>query len=459
MKKKLFINFFTVAVMAVTVGLVFSCKDYDDEIRSDLQGQIDVMGKDLDALFDKHVEDVESLKIDLSDAKAECQASIADAESRLTDLINQAKTDADETYATKQALADSIAKYAALISDNKAELGLLDAKIESLDAALDAVNAMQSDSIKQVFEILNNLGWASGDAVNEWNEEYKEVIANAKKAYEQSTLNNATIENHDELLDSIKNVLANLPASTPGCDCTDLIKRIDSLANVTDTLLVNELAAVKLRAEEILAEAKAYTDEHIAHVADSLKALYAVVDEVEGDVDSIIQVTSALDIKITDLKNASEKADSILADRLDTLETEVAELTEQVNKNTKDIETLTNKFMNVMSKRISSVVLQGAYSPVVGYFALPTGAKSNILAAYYGNVEGSFYFPTARKGSLCGDKSMNFTREELVHIGVTEGSFGGDEYLIDNAEGNAGTLYMTVNPNDVDLSETQFALV
>ena len=46
MKKKLFVNFFTVAVMAVAVGLVFSCIDYDDEIRSDLQGQISDLNAD-----------------------------------------------------------------------------------------------------------------------------------------------------------------------------------------------------------------------------------------------------------------------------------------------------------------------------------------------------------------------------------------------------------------------------
>lgn len=445
MKKKLFINFFTVAVLTVAVGLVFSCKDYDDEIRADLQGQISDLNADLGNLLNKHEEDVESLKNDLADAKEECQNNIDAAEDRLTDLINQAKTDADATYATKQALADSIAKYAMKIAEANANIDLLDAKIDSLDAALTAVDEMQTDSIDKILEILNNLGWTSGDAINEWNEQYNVVVNNAKNAYDLSVQNNQTINNYGVTLDSIKNVLENLPSTGPNCDCTDLIKRIDSLANVTDTLLVNELATVKARAEEVLNEAKAYTDEHIKHVADSLKTL-----------DSSVK---ALDIKVADMKKAYEYADSILADRLDTLEADVAELTEQVNKNTQAIETLTNKFMNVMSKRISSIVLQGAYSPVVGYFALPTGAKSNILAAYYGNEQGKFYFPTSRTGSLYGDRSMNFTSAEMAHIGITEEIFGGDEYLVDDTEGNAGTLYMTVNPNDVDLSETQFALV
>lgn len=448
MKKKLFINFFTVAVLTVAVGLVFSCKDYDDEIRTDLQGQISESNEKLADLFDKHVEDVESLKIDLSDAKAECQDRIAEAESRLTDLINQAKADADANHATKQALADSIAKYAMKIAEANANIDLLEGKIVSLNAALDAVNEvneMQTDSINKILEILNNLGWTSGDAINEWNEQYNVVVNNTKNAYDLSVQNNQTINNYGVTLDSIKNVLDNLPSTGPNCDCTDLIKRIDSLANVTDTLLVSELATVKARAEEVLNEAKAYTDEHIKHVADSLKTL-----------DSSVK---ALDIKVVEMKKAYEYADSILADRLDTLEADVAELTEQVNKNTQAIETLTNKFMNVMSKRISSIVLQGAYSPVVGYFALPTGAKSNILAAYYGNEQGKFYFPTSRTGSLYGDRSMNFTSAEMAHIGITEEIFGGDEYLVDDTEGNAGTLYMTVNPNDVDLSETQFALV
>ena len=445
MKKKLFINFFTVAVLAVAVGLVFSCKDYDDEIRADLQGQISDLNADLGDLLNKHEEDVESLKNDLADAKEECQNNIDAAEDRLTDLINQAKADADANHATKQALADSIAKYAMKIAEANANIDLLDAKIDSLDAALTAVDEMQTDSIDKILEILNNLGWTSGDAINEWNEQYNVVVNNAKNAYDLSVQNNQTINNYGVTLDSIKNVLDNLPSAGPNCDCTDLIKRIDSLANVTDTLLVSELATVKARAEEVLNEAKAYTDEHIKHVADSLKTL-----------DSSVK---ALDIKVADMKNAFESADAILADRLDTLEADVAELTEQVNKNTQAIETLTNKFMNVMSKRISSIVLQGAYSPVVGYFALPTGAKSNILAAYYGNEQGKFYFPTSRTGSLYGDRSMNFTSAEMAHIGITEEIFGGDEYLVDDTEGNAGTLYMTVNPNDVDLSETQFALV
>lgn len=461
MKKKLFVNFFTVAVMAVAVGLVFSCKDYDDEIRSDLQGQISDLNADLGDLLNKHEEDVEALKDELQKAKEDCQNKIDGAEDRLIGLINDAKTDAANKYATKQALADSIAKYSALISENKAELGLLDEKIDSIDAALSKVNTEQTDSINKILDILNTLGWANTDAASEWSSKFKTVVDSLNTAYNRSYKNEQTLASYGETLDSIRRVLANLPTQGPDCECdlTDIIKRIDSLASVTDTLLVSELKAVKDSVKQVLVDAKAYTDEHIGHVADSLNSLYGRVENIEDSITDLNKNFNALDIKVTEMKKAYEYADSLLDDRLDTLETKVADLTKQVNKNTEDIAKLTNKFMNVMSKRISSLVLQGAYSPVVGYFALPTGAKSNILAAYYGDVTGQFHFPTSRTGNLVGNKAKNFTAEEMAHIGLTEEKFGGDEYLVEESDCNAGTLYLTVNPNTVDLSETQFALV
>ena len=58
--RKLIVNVLTVAMLALTVGTIFSsCKDYDDEMYADLNGQIVDVNSNLSTLIANQAQELE----------------------------------------------------------------------------------------------------------------------------------------------------------------------------------------------------------------------------------------------------------------------------------------------------------------------------------------------------------------------------------------------------------------
>ena len=216
------------------------------------------------------------------------------------------------------------------------------------------------------------------------------------------------------------------------------IENLDSIAKAHDEeidALTQELkdsvAAIQAQAAANLEAAKQYADDQ----ADSLK------NEM---LDSLNQLTEAM-----------EYVDSVLADRLDSVEARVDSLEAQVAKNTKDIENLTG----ALKKLVTSVVLQGTKNPVMGSIATPFNTRSNILAAYYGSVDAQgLEFPTARPRFFVDAANVQMTAKDVQMLGV-EAVTKEEGIVLLGDEGNAGTVYMTINPNTVDFTGLSVALV
>ena len=136
----------------------------------------------------------------------------------------------------------------------------------------------------------------------------------------------------------------------------------------------------------------------------------------------------------------------------------VAELKIAVAANTNAINALTQKVDNLedaIEQRISSVNIQGAYSPVIGYFNIPMGIKSNIIAAYYGEFatgETEINFPFVYSSSML-DGSLNALNDLQASLG-----YAGETIDALN-DGKAGKIYLTINPTEVNLDSVKFALV
>lgn len=118
---------------------------------------------------------------------------------------------------------------------------------------------------------------------------------------------------------------------------------------------------------------------------------------------------------------------------------------------------------------VSGLLVQGTYNPVFGSFALPVGIQSNMLMAYAGWSEADVKFPDdgvlieMTKSPVAG-KSIDFLTsddlrilrqgENFDQIQVKQG-----EFLFDMSEGNAGKVYVTINPNTVDFTGKTLSLV
>lgn len=123
-----------------------------------------------------------------------------------------------------------------------------------------------------------------------------------------------------------------------------------------------------------------------------------------------------LDDKAASLKDAFEKADKALEDKMQA----------QIN----DINNKLNTMFNTMLNMLTGIELQATESPITGYenFSF-LGAEAHILGTYYGTIA---------KPIKLGDVSI---ADEANQV------------LIDKTSGeNAGVIYATLNPSNVDFT-------
>lgn len=452
--------------VAASVSTVFSCKDHEDEIYSDLHGQIEDLDANLTEKLNRQADRMELLKDSLGEEQQKCSINCENERKKLDEAIKNLEALA-ETHATKAELTAEVEKLQAQISDlakvsaTKAEL---DEKIAALNDALAKTNAAlaeNTEDINEILTVLNNNTWVTTEVLNDslnkiqtvWGEKLQDVVSDV------IAVKNQADENKTEI-DELKNIIAEIKQCT--CDNEELKNQISTMSETFASQIESLETKITLSNDSVIYYynlAKTYTDDAVKVVADELVALK---NEMNETVDSFNTAINALNTTIGEVKEGYEKADTELQEQINALKTKVEALESQVAANTAAIEELTEEITDVkdaLSKRISSVVLQGAYSPVVGYFAMPAGVKSNILAAYYGYAPyRGVKFPTVRTANYVKNSDAPFTDKEAELLGFTEQAWEEGDCLI-GEEGNAGTLYMTVNPNDVDLTGTEFKLV
>ena len=119
-----------------------------------------------------------------------------------------------------------------------------------------------------------------------------------------------------------------------------------------------------------------------------------------------------------------------------------------------------------IKKEVTGIEIQATINPIYGTFAYPFDLQSNVLATYYGEIDAPVFFPA---GDEDGDADFwvggvaGVLTSELKDIKAP--GFGGPAALkvnkgivMDETVGNAGTLYVTVNPSNVDFTGKEFSL-
>ena len=97
----------------------------------------------------------------------------------------------------------------------------------------------------------------------------------------------------------------------------------------------------------------------------------------------------------------------------------------------KQIDALKNSVDDILNKQVSGIIVQASESPITGYENTPFGVQVNFLGAYYGHA----------------DEGVTFADKKLAGT------------LISDAADNAGIIYVTVNPANVDPSAINLKLV
>jgi len=149
---------------------------------------------------------------------------------------------------------------------------------------------------------------------------------------------------------------------------------------------------------------------------------------------------------LQDLVNAYEGADEALKEDIAALKQDVANI------------------LKLIQQQVTGIEIQATYNPIFGTFSYPIGVQSNILGAYYG---------------ICGVKRVQFpagdrtpaqiaswaTQAPAITSDELDDIYDGEYFVREENDtlmlegpGNAGKLYLTVNPSNVDFEKASFTL-
>ena len=433
-----------------------------------------------------------------------------DANSKIetaTTIANNAKTAAEQAISQVQtavAKADSaktLAKEANELVNSLKEIAEAADKLSKENKEKIATNTQAISDMKvQMVAMSDSL---------------KHAYVTADTAYAQAFANKVAIELMEKTVhdnDSVLKVLNNTTVPALKSSVTELYEKVDSLGGEVDDLK-DEITKLYAYADANLEKAKAYTDLEIALVradlananvsvqdlrdylddqvddlwAEILKlqqkdveiseTLQAYKDSTDQKIDKtladIVNVNKAIDLvndslgvleskidgnttKISDLETKLQTAMDEFQEKIDSLQAQIDSLGVLVAKNTEDIEKLTGEF-DILQENLKR---QGTYNPAFGTLNLPIGVQSNVLLTYYGEATQPVYFPTARTANYVDDKYA-LTTKDLQALGLSDDTplFKTGDVILQNEESNAGTLFLTVNPNTVDFSKLQLSLV
>lgn len=371
MKKKI-INVFLMALISlVAVGTVVSCKDYEEDNYSELNGKFTNLNQQLQDRVDALETARDKMQGELDQLKNDYAAGDEALKNRIDNLeilIEQLQQTIDELKSCN--CEEEISKL--WIAINKA-----DGRIEALE---------------DLYEKLGGRVTELETIITENKDKWSQAVEDAASALQLAKLDSIR-------LDSL------------GGDLADYDKMRDALA-------------------------------------ESLKDANGNWMTLEEYIESQGLVTA------DDIKNFV--TDETLQSELEKFQSQIDDLSSKLETLNTEINTKFGLIQNSLNKYVSSVQIQGTDNPVFGSFAFPANITSNVLAAYYGDVK-DLRFPTDDTYNYV-DATNALTAADLKELGVTaanqffyNGRVVGHLQADGNvAAGNAGTLYVTVNPNTVN---------
>ncbi len=517
MKKK-FVCFSLMAIMMTAiVGTIVSCKDYDEDTYANLQGQLDENASVVEAMQSQ----LSVLTNVLSAVQTEQAAMEADL-TTLGNNLSELNGNVSTLEANLTTLQTQLNKLAADEQSNAEAIEALQAQIESLESeiasATDQIIAVQGQlaTIESAIAILEEAKDKTNEALDDINASltnksdsiaslFVQVTALSSEisglldSYESLAEYIPTIDQNSSAIKDLQDALADLKTNVSQCTCGETLTAYgDSLSNhyamlmqlladltetnalananqdrlvavetaIADMATTADLQEVKERIEAvkdslgnvidgmsgILDEAKAYADELAAGLQGSIDGLQGSVSDLQGSIDGVSTTLTEFTTAVNGTLAENAADIEALKTRVTTLEGEVSDLTDTVNG--------LLKLQNVLNQLVTSILIQGTDNPVFGSISLPLNISSNVLAAYYGELTEETYFPTTNEAFYANTENVALTDEDLAMIGLSENAVtvSEDGILVSENGSNAGTLYLTVNPNTVDFTGLKFSL-
>lgn len=433
MNKKIIRGFLMFALAVFSMSSFVACKDYDEDAYDDIKARLnkeitlrEALQQQLDAL-QAYVNTIKSCKCDL--------------EAALKDYLT--KDEAAKTYVTIDNYNTAIALLNQAITNINTTLGDIDLSKGTVAQQLNTLNQLiinvqtLSEKALELAEAnkadIDELKKAIEDLKSKYIELDERLTAVEKKAADLYTLYttlNTQVNFNTEDIKNIYNLIENIKIDIP---------------DLKDFVTHSELETVRQELIVLIGKAQSLAQDAWDKAIDN-----------SGRIDALETKVADLEAKFKDYLTKKEFEDWVkdvytvkiteIEGRLTDLETRMTTLETTVN-NLKD---------DVLKKMITGIVIQGTESPVIGYFNTPLDVRSQILAAYYGETQKEVKFPVKTNTEDLVDASMKFSARNMEVMGgfsqitVPAGRFVSQ--VNGSEEGNAGTLYLTINPNTVNFS-------
>ena len=514
--KKFLTSVFMLSMVLFSMSVFDSCKDYDEDEYNDLLIQINKNDANLRTWIGANYATLSALRDSIVAVQQRCRTNCGIRMDRLHDSID---AKADQTEITKlidsiadlrtvdKGLQDQIDSLNALLRDTTTtitgnittilgKVNTITKTVTDLGAALEALKnstytktevdsifnlyAKQADLLaldSKVNNVVNEaakaLALAKADSiridaltstVSDFSKIANEALERAKNdsvsikdlqdrvtALEQQgpALDNGALKIAQEALERAKN------DSTWVKSLQGTVTTLDNTVKDLDTFTKSLDEAIKTAEENRKA-----ADELLQNQIDALASGMSDLEDAVGDLND--SVNKILDVMIPELEQAYQAADQLLQDSIDALAV-------LVKQNAEDIEALSDSIDKVAARvdkidealkaLITGIVVQATENPVFGSFALPIGVNSNVLMAFYGECDNPVVFPTKETANYVKN-SLTFTDEDWNMIkSVSQFRCAGNKTLFNESEGNAGAVYLTVNPGSVDFAGQTLELV
>ena len=351
---------------------------------------------------------------------------------QIQEMINTAT----EKLATQEALEKAVAGLEAALKEAQESV---DGKIADLTKVVNDLNIAAAEAIAQLQTLITDVNTLKTDVANlknqlneiitAWGPKVEEAIKAAADALALAQSNStqiSTMQEQYETLSAKLDSLANLDHThNPSYDDTELRNSIAALAEeMKDFASKQALRDVLTAAELMHAEAMEYTKR---------------VENMAAE-------------KLGELENNFTTLEATVAE----IKTKVDEIYPKVQENRQYIIGI----YDYLKKMITGITIQAVNNPIFGSVAFPWGVQSNILVGYYGESDVDVRFPTTRTANYIY-KECALTDKDAEMLGSSVESYNkfGQSVLVEETEGNAGKVYVTINPTSVDFTGQKLPLV
>ena len=383
----------------------------------------------------KNAEAIEKLQTDIANLRTEVSNASA-AASQALDVAAEAKAKAD----TNSDLIDELKKD---VETNKTDITKLQGSVDALQGTVSELQKQANSNT----EGITNLDYAlkkTNKNVSELTNKYDELsteVENLKKQFEECKKN---CEKNLELAKAYTDLeIEKLKG--------ELMKEITENTDSINALRERHDADVR-RLEEMLQELSNKIDNidlsEICQCLNDLKEADKILDgritANEKTIGELKADVEALKTDVTDLQNRIQKAEETLD-----------KLVSDVEKLTTDVEVI----QNYLSKQVTSIIIQGTHNPLFGSLSIPgTDIMSTSLVAFYGLPVSDVEFPTSDDANYVR-KSEVLTDKDMEMLGGLEVFEAPANLPLLNEGGNAGKVYVTINPNSADLTGLNLSIV